>query len=289
MILPSGDVYSDIALMIQTWTFENIESVELSGCRACYGKDEQDLVPSQKDCTTCITKNDLFWCGRSVSSLKKLMDIENNNQCENKKWGVNSKGILEEGECDDNHRCCFETNNNHLNIKSKGEDIIYNNKTSLGCGADVCKIHLDAANHWVSGINDLKSWNSKIVYYYGIRYGGKDCRLLRIYSWSMAIPILINLLFSSVIFYIDLKSGVSTKYEVPFLIMLFYPQWRTLKILVKYFFHKSDEELTKQLDENDKQVSFIEPFCESGLQVSQFFIFITFYFKFIYRQILHIY
>ena len=86
----------------------------------------------------------------------------------------------------------------------------------------------------------------------------------------MAIPILINLLFSSVIFYMDLKSGVSTKYEAPFLILLFYPQWRTFKILFKYFFHKNDEELTEQLDENDKQVSFIEPFCESGLQVRIF-------------------
>ena len=56
IILPSGDVYSDIALMIQTWTFQNIESTELSGCRACYGKDEQDLLSSQKDCTMCITK-----------------------------------------------------------------------------------------------------------------------------------------------------------------------------------------------------------------------------------------
>jgi len=83
----------------------------------------------------------------------------------------------------------------------------------------------------------------------------------------MAIPIFINLLFSSVIFYIDLKSRVATKYEVPFLILLCYPQWRTFKILVKYFFHKNDEELTDQLDENDRQVSFIEPFCESGLQV----------------------
>ena len=82
------------------------------------------------------------------------------------------------------------------------------------------------------------------------------------------MPILINLLFSSVIFYIDLKSGVSTKYEVPFLILLLYPQWRTMKILVQYFFHKNVEELADQLDENEKQVSFIEPFCESGLQVS---------------------
>ena len=204
-----------------------------------------------------------------------MIDIENNNQCENKKWGVNSKGILEEGGCD-NHLCCFETNNNHSKINSKGEDKMYNDTTGVGCGVDVCKVAFDSVNYWVDGINDLTSWNSKISYdASGRRYGGKNCRLLRIYSWSMAIPILINLLFSSVIFYIDLKCGVSTKYEVPFLVMLFYPQWRTIKILFNYFFHKNEEELTNQLDENDKQVSFIEPFCASGLQVSNHLIYLN--------------
>ena len=271
MILPSGDVYSDIALMIQTWTFKNIESQELIACRACYGKIEQDLLPSLKDCTMCITKNDGFSCNDYVSSMKQLIEIGNNNQCENKKWGVNYEGILNEGECDiDNHDCCFEASTNHSRIKSIEEHKIYNDTFGEGCGVDVCKIHLDSVNYWKRDeVYDLKSWNSK-VYDGPVRHGGKNCRLLRIYSWSMVIPILINWFFNAVIFYIDLKSGVSTKYEFPFLILLFYPQWRTLKILVKYFFHKSDEELSEQLDENDKQVSFIEPFCESGLQVSNF-------------------
>ena len=270
MMLPSGDVYSDVALMIQTWTFKNIESEELFGCIACYDKDEQDLVPSQKDCTTCVTKNYKFLCGTYVLFLKKLIGKENNTQCENKKWGVNKhNGLIEEGECvNKNHFCCFETKNKNSKIKSKGEDKMYNNTTGVGCGVDVCKIHLDYVKEYANGIHDLKSWKSKRGYFGGVRVGGKNCGLLRIYSWSMAIPILINLFFSSVIFYIDFKSGVSTKYEVPFLIFLFYPQWRTFKILVRYFFHKNHEELTNQLNENDKQVSFIEPFCESGLQVS---------------------
>ena len=73
MILPSGDVYSDVALMIQTWKFKNIESLELSGCIACYGKDEQDLMPSRKDCSTCITENSGFWCGAEFLSMNKLL------------------------------------------------------------------------------------------------------------------------------------------------------------------------------------------------------------------------
>ena len=274
MILPSGDVYSDIALMIQTWTFKNTESMELSGCRACYGKNEKDLVPTQKDCTTCITEDPFSYCGLYHLSLEKLINIDNSNQCENKKWVVNSSQInLEEDRCDyynhDRYKCCFETRNNDSKNKSKGEYEIYNDATGLGCGIDVCKIHLNFFNKYnISGIHDLKSWNAKIAYTAGRRLGGKNCRMLHLYSLSMAIPILINLFFSSVIFYIDLESRVSTKYEVPFLLLLFYPQWRTLKIVVKYFFHKSDDELIAQLDENEKQVAFIEPFCESGLQVS---------------------
>ena len=272
MILPSGDVYSDIALMIKTWTFENIESVELSGCRACYGKDEKDLMPSQKDCTTCITRKG-FACGGYFLTLEKINDIEKFNQCEDKKWGMNwRKGILEEGECDNNHDCCFELKDNRSNIKSNGERKIYNDITGIGCGVDVCKVHLDYLDR--HGIHDFKSWKSNITYdkFYGGKVGGKNCRMLRIYSWSMAIPILMNLFFSSVIFCTDLKSGVTTKYEGLFLIFLFYPQWKTLKILVGYFFHKNEATLTNQLDENDKQVSFIEPFCESGLQVCSFII-----------------
>ena len=104
--------------------------------------------------------------------MKKLINIENNNQCENKKWGFNwVNEILEEGECDNNHDCCFETNHNHSKIRSKAEDKIYNDAT--GCGVDVCKIHLDYVNYWLDGIDDLKSWNSKIVYgSLGRRYGG---------------------------------------------------------------------------------------------------------------------
>ena len=178
--------------------------------------------------------------------------------------------ILEEGECD-GHNCCFETNNNHSKIKIKGQDKIYDDTTGVGCGVGVCKIHLDSIINRHDEIHDFKSWNSKISYdHAGRRDGGKNCRLLRIYSGSMVLPIFINLFFSFVIFYMDLKSGVSTMFEIPFLILMFYPQWRTFKILVQYFFHKSHKELTNQLDENDKRVSFIEPFCESGLQVCNF-------------------
>ena len=280
LILPSGDVYSDVILMVQTWTFQNTESMELIGCRACYGKNEEDLLPSKKECMSCVTRDIFYSCGNFLASMHKLLDIENSNNCEHEKWGVHRNGSLEEGECENYHFCCFEARNNLSKLNDKDENKIYADKAGADCGVSVCKIHLFAQQLWLSnhyksenGIHDLESWKLNTVYDgNGIRSGGKNCRLLRIYSWSMAIPILINLLFSAVIFFIDLKSGITTKYEIPFLILLLYPQWRTLKILVRYLSHKNVEELINQLDENEKQVSFIEPFCESGLQVSDLFI-----------------
>ena len=153
-------------------------------------------------------------------------------------------------------------------LKPKNVNIIGDRK-GVDCGMDTCKIHLDYLHYYVDGMNDLQSWQTKIGYRKGrIRVGGRNCHLLRVYAWTMAIPIMINLVFSGVIFYNDWKSGLSSKYEVPFLLLLLYPQWRTLKLLMKYLSHKDEEKLVNQLDENDKEVSFIEPFCESALQVN---------------------
>ena len=395
IILPTGDVYSDIILMIKTWNFRNAESIELIGCRACYGKTEEDLFSSHKDCSTCITKNEEFLCGQYYKSMNKLVEIENEDTCENQKWVVGYSFpepgvldvILEEGECDHNHNCCFETKNKTSQIegkedksngslqhnpnllidcnnyflidlssnmfttclvvgkakgfvcaldvvnihKNKLKDIVQANQKELSqqkfrgivyhfilnhnstddsydlidivpveinalderfecgllikprnvniigdkvgddCGLDSCKVHLDYFHFHLDGIYNLKLWEKAMGYDNGqIRVGGKNCHMLRLYAWSMVVPILINFLFNGVIFYMDVKSEFSTNYEVPFLLMLLYPQWRTLKILIKFLMHQNKEDLTNHLDENDKDVSFIEPFCESGFQVGKF-------------------
>ena len=40
VILPTGDVYSDVALMVNTITFNVASTLEISGCRVCHGRDE---------------------------------------------------------------------------------------------------------------------------------------------------------------------------------------------------------------------------------------------------------
>ena len=401
MILPSGDVYSDIAMMYETWTFRNTESLESVGCRACYSKKVEDLAPSTKDCTLCVTKNFRSHCGGMLTSLKKLVEYENANKCEDLKWAFSLKNFAypESERCDEKRTCCFETKNEFSNIdnsieektiykyldskllvncedwfinglNSLSEDDFYDvcllvgtttelkceydlidpnrnpilnyiktflkenkdvftsknfngaaykllvkedvpisgssefipvkvdfipvkvdkvdesdifgcgiiikpkhvnilgDNLDVDCGLDSCKLHLDYLHHRIDGMHDLKSWQTKTVYWSAIRAGGKNCHLLRVYAFSMAIPIAINFLFSAMIFFGDVKSGVSSKFEIPILLLLCYPQWRTFKILIKYFKNKKQEELTNDLEENNKNVSSIEPFCESGFQVS---------------------
>ena len=70
-ILPTGDVYSDILLMFQTLTFQNTDSLEMIGCRECFGKSEEDLYPTLNDCETCLTKNVVFRCGGYFTSMNK--------------------------------------------------------------------------------------------------------------------------------------------------------------------------------------------------------------------------
>ena len=51
-------------LMFQTWTFQNTDSLEMIGCRSCFGKSEKDLYPTMNECKMCLTKNDYFNCGK---------------------------------------------------------------------------------------------------------------------------------------------------------------------------------------------------------------------------------
>ena len=47
MVIPSGDVFSDLLSILKSRKFYTIESIEMIGCRrACYKKAENDLSDS---------------------------------------------------------------------------------------------------------------------------------------------------------------------------------------------------------------------------------------------------
>ena len=215
VIVPSGDVYSDIMLMYQTWTFRNTESLEMSGCRACFGKTDEDLeFQSKNHCNTCISKKTRYaegGCGRSFKAINKLLELENRNECDDSKWRLNYRdGTLDEGKCGSGYHCCFEAKNQTSEMNQY-------------CGMDVCKLHLESYRDKKRYFdNNIDIWKTKISYYDGdTKVGGKNCYLYRLYSKSMLIPIALNLLFSAVTFYHDVKSGNANKFEITFLLLLF--------------------------------------------------------------------
>ena len=78
IFLPTGDVGSDVNLMYLTLTFNLGESLELSGCRACYHKTENEVYFREKallenECETCLIDKQ-FECGYTPLILNKLID-----------------------------------------------------------------------------------------------------------------------------------------------------------------------------------------------------------------------
>ena len=58
------------------------------------------------------------------------------------------------------------------------------------------------------------------------------------------------------------------QFEIIPLLLLFHPQYKTIKFLCQYLFIHHDENLLKEeKEENDRKVSSLEPFLESCLQV----------------------
>ena len=71
--LNSFDVYSDITLSINTLTFNLGDSLLISGCKLCSGKEDKEVFTvKNSSCQHCLTQNDYFQCGRSFKILEKL-------------------------------------------------------------------------------------------------------------------------------------------------------------------------------------------------------------------------
>ena len=57
-------------------------------------------------------------------------------------------------------------------------------------------------------------------------------------------------------------------FEILPLVFFLYPQYKTIKMLVKYLFvHRDEEVLNQEKDENDMVIAPLEPYLESCIQV----------------------
>ena len=273
LMLPTGDVYSDIALMIETIKFKNSDTYEMIGCRACYGKEEVEVKSVNNEyCTSCTREKFYNRCGGYPSVIDKL-NVKYKGKCEQEKWGAYFNGSLVKGECDSRKmKCCFDLGVNSLNMSDYKE-----------CGVDACKIHLD----YFGGRTNIKSvqdWKTKIDFYLDYRkVGGKNCELIQTYGYLILVPLTINLIFNIITYTKDFKNSKTTLLDIPIVLLCLYPQWRCLKILCRFIRNKDQDELEQELEENERNVSFLEPYLESAIQVqSSYLIFVVLFQSFYY-------
>ena len=66
----------------------------------------------------------------------------------------------------------------------------------------------------------------------------------------------------------DLREEKASNFEIIPVILLVYPQYKTIKFIVQYLFiHQNETQLNLDKTENDRTVAPLEPFLESSLQV----------------------
>ena len=77
------------------------------------------------------------------------------------------------------------------------------------CGVDACLLHMQDIKNQESmtGIRDLNEWKANSNYMFSIKVGGKNCKMLELYGWAMAIPLMLSLLSAT-------KSVKFTKLEL---------------------------------------------------------------------------
>lgn len=141
-------------------------------------------------------------------------------------------------------------------------------QTGHFCNEDICLTHLKAL-HSYSSILGFAEWRKKTDYVTGIKVGGLTCNLLKIYGSSIIIPMIFNFLFNAVWYIKDVREKKANILEVIPLLLLFYPQYKTVKFIAQFLFiHFDEKRLVEEKEENDRTIVYLEPYIESCLQVS---------------------
>ena len=84
---------------------------------------------------------------------------------------------------------------------------------------------------------------------------------------SNIVPITLNMIFNLLVYLDDLNAGYAFKCEVFFVLLQFYPQWRTVRFLGEYIYNRNEDQLNRAKEKYDIQVGTLEPFLESAFQV----------------------
>ena len=115
IMLPSGDVGSDINLMYQTLKFDLGDSLELEGCKSCYRKTEREVYYPDKKltsnaCKTCL-HDPYSVCGRYPPILKKIEVLKREKQIcsSNETFKIDYYLEIKAGECNERKDPCCVT------------------------------------------------------------------------------------------------------------------------------------------------------------------------------------
>ena len=191
MILPSGDVYSDVYLLINVLTFNLGDSIELSGCKVCYGVTEEELYAETTSCDVCLTSR-LDSCGGYTSILKNLTNIQNQKECGNNIYRVQLDYVAHEFSNDPCNKCClqsFKTVLNDINMLKLNPRLLYECFPNLHPDYDICYVTGKASGLYCSSLQKLDStFISKLNKHIlsDVFYGGKDHLKNRFLSYEKA-------------------------------------------------------------------------------------------------------
>ena len=152
-------------------------------------------------------------------------------------------------------------------VQNLQEKFIQNNAEQT-CGLDPCLVHLQNLKYGLN-ISNLDEWKHNTFFSNGKKLGGETCYLLWDYGVVNVVPTALNLMFHMFIFVEDLKSGTVKLFEIIFVILFFYPQWRTIRFLTEYCNHKDETQLREDKDNYTSNFGHVEPFLESAFQVSR--------------------
>ena len=195
-----------------------------------------------------------YFLRRNILSLKEENETEWRYRFSEQRNGTLKleKGFTAEDECG-------------LLVQRKQEKLVQNNAEQI-CGIDPCQLHLQSLKRTLN-ISNLDQWKYNTLFHNGIKLGGESCLHLWIYGVACLIPTALNAIFHMFIFVEDLKSGSASKYEILFVILSFYPQWKTIRFLTEYCIDKDETHLKAAQCSFNEQFGHVEPFLESAFQV----------------------
>ena len=138
IFLNSFDVYSDTSLAYNTLKYNLGDSLLLSGCRVCHGKEDEAVFRrSNFICKPCLVNNSRFHCGRSFEILNEIVEIQNKDTCENEHFFSNynyttNKYGFGNNKCNtDTDECCLESINDTIHSSAIANNIDHVDKRIL--------------------------------------------------------------------------------------------------------------------------------------------------------------